>query len=157
MKRFARLTILFVLLFALGCGGVVQASIIPARGAGQIGIPAVVLCNKLTLYEEPSASSRAVQTLKYQDQPIVVEQKNGWAYCVLGDSEDSPAGWVDSDFIVVDPSWFQADKNVSVYALNKKGAPKVARVKKDTKLPILRQDGSWILVSLHGGAGWIHL
>ena len=58
MKKMNWLTILTVLILALGCVGVAHAGIIPPCEPGQqIGYPAVVLCEKLTLREEPSASS----------------------------------------------------------------------------------------------------
>ena len=35
-------------------------------------------------------------------------------------------------------------------------APKVALLDKDTLLPILKDDGEWLVVSLRGATGWIH-
>ncbi len=68
MKKNVWLAILTVLIIALGSIGVVHAEIKPPYGPGQqIGYPAVVLCEKLTLREEPSSSAQAVQTLNYGD------------------------------------------------------------------------------------------
>ena len=103
MKKNALLTILTALILALGSIGVVHAEIILPYGPGQqIGYPAVVLCEKLTLREKPSSSSKAIQTLNYGDQPIVIgadlptgaQEENGFVYCTLGDSEDTPCGWI---------------------------------------------------------------
>ena len=50
--------ILTALILALGCIGAVFAEIIPPCEPGQqIGYPAVVLCEELTLRAQPSASS----------------------------------------------------------------------------------------------------
>ena len=95
MRKNTWMKILTVLILALGCIGVVHAEIIPPYGPGQqIGYPAVVLCEKLTLREKPSSSSKALQTLNYGDLPIVVNadsptgpmEENGFVYCTLGDS-----------------------------------------------------------------------
>ena len=155
MKKKIWLTILTALVLALGCAGVVHAEIIPPHGFGQIGLQAVVLCETLTLREKPDASSRVVQTLDYGDLPIVMEQENGWAYCAVDDSEDSPLGWVNADYLAIDPAWYRTEKKTTVYAWNDTSAPKLALLNGNTRLPILKEDGGWLVVSLRGAAGWI--
>ncbi len=164
MKKYAWLTILTALILALGTIGVVHAEIIPPHGEGQIGLQAAVLCEKLTLREEPKNSGKAIQTLEYRDLIIVTEQKDGWARCVLGDSEDAKSGWVNADYIVIDPAWYRTEKKTPVYAWNDTSAPKVALLDANkefldekTYLPILKQEGDWIVVSLRGAAGWIYI
>lgn len=156
MKKLAKLMLLTALILVLGSAGIVHAEIIPPHGMGQIGLQAVVLCEKLTLREKPSSSAKVIATLEYGNLPIVTEQKDGWARVVLGDSEDSPAGWVNADYIAVDPAWYRAEKSIPVYAWNDLKAPKVALLDKDATLPILKEDGDWLVVSLRGAAGWIH-
>ena len=165
MKKYNWLTILTTLISALGCIEVAHAQIIPAQGPGQqIGYPAVVLCEELTLREEPDASSKAVQTLNYGDLPIVVnadlptgaKEENGFVYCTLGDSEDSPCGWINSDYIVINPSWYVTETETAVYAWNDTAAPKIALLDKDTRLPILKEEGDWYVISLRGAVGWMH-
>ncbi len=116
--------------------------------------------------EKPSSSAKAVKTLKYGDLIIVTEEKDGWARVVLGDAENSPTGWVNADYIVVDPAYYQTDEKTPVYAWNDTSAPKVALLDKNTAvpafqdpstyLPILKDEGEWVLVSLRGAVGWIH-
>ena len=164
MKKYGWLTILTALILALGCIEVAHAEIIPPYGPGQqIGYPAVVLCEKLTLREEPSSSSKAVQTLNYGDLPIVVgadaptgaKVENGFVYCTLGDSEDSPCGWINADYIAINPAWYVTEKKTAVYAWNDTAALKVALLDKGTRLPILKEVGDWYVISLRGAAGWI--
>ncbi|MBR3503672.1 MAG: hypothetical protein IKO07_05420 [Clostridia bacterium] len=164
MKKYGWLTILTALILALGSIGVVHAEIIPPYGPGQqIGYPAVVLCEKLTLREEPSSSAKAVQTLNYGDTPIVVgadlptgaKKENGFVYCTLGDAIDSPCGWINADYIVVNPAWYVTEKKTTVFAWNDTSAPKVALLDKGTRLPILKEESGWYLVSLRGAVGWI--
>ena len=165
MKKIRWFTILTALTLALGCVAAVHAEIIPPYEPGQqIGYPAVVLCETLTLRENASSSSRAVQTLNYGDRPIVVgadqpagaKEKNGFVYCTLGDSEDSPCGWLNADYIVINPAWYVTEKETAVYAWNDTAALKVALLDKGTRLPILKEEGGWYLVSLRGAVGWIH-
>ena len=156
MKKHVWLTIVIALILTIGSIATVHAAILPPHGEGQIGLQAVVLCEELALREKPSSSSKVLEKLHYGDLPIVIEQKDGWAYCVLGDSEDSPTGWVNADYIVVDPAWYRTDAKTPVYAWNDTSALKVAQLDKGVTLPILKEDGDWLIVSLRGAVGWIH-
>lgn len=164
MKKLSWLTVLAALVMAFGSIGIARAEIIPPFGEGQIGLQAVVLCEKLSMRREPGASSKLVQTLHYGDRINVTNQADGWARAVIGDSEDAPYGWVNADYIVIDPAWYRTEKNTPVYAWNSTAAPKVALLDANTDymdpgtfLPILKNEGEWILVSLRGAVGWIHL
>ena len=165
MKKQFCFVVLTLLMMIFGSIVTAQAEIIPPYGPGQqIGYPAVVLCETLTLREKPSSSSKAIQTLSYGDRPIVVgadlpagpKEENGFVYCTLGDSEDSPSGWIKSDFIIINPAWYRTEKETPVYAWNDTAALKVALLDKGTRLPILKEDDAWYVVSLRGAAGWIH-
>ena len=155
MKKRSWSIILTVLIFSLGSIASVQAEILPPRGEGQIGLQAVVLCESLSVRREPSASSKVVTTLQYGDLPIVTEQSGGWAFCFLGDSEDSPSGWVNADFIAIDPARYRTDEKTPVYAWNSTTAKRVALLDANTTLPILKEEGEWLIVSLRGATGWI--
>lgn len=165
MKKYSWLTILTVLVLVIGCIGAACAEIIPPCEPGQqIGYPAVVLCETLTLREKPNTSAKTVKTLNYGDLPIVVgadlpegpKEENGFVYCTLGDSEDSPCGWINSDYIFINPAWYVTEKKVTVYAWDDISAPKIALLDKDSRLPILKEEEDWYLVSLRGAVGWIH-
>ena len=156
VKRSVMLLILALTVF-WNAGNVSLAQIIPPYGEGQIGLEAVVLCESLTVRQERSASSKAVKTLQYGDRIIVQKQVNGWADCFLSDSLDAgPAGWVNTDYIVIDPAWYRTDESTPVYAWNDTTAPKVALLNKNTTLPILKDEGEWLIVSLRGATGWIY-
>ena len=152
MKKKLLVTLAMVMIL----GNVCYASVISPMGAGQIGYSSTVLCNSLSLHQEPDNNSATVQTLGYGDSIIVMETENGWAHCALGDAEESPKGWVDEDYIAIDPSWYKTVESTSVYAWNDTEAPKVALLDAGTILPILRDDGDWIVVGLRGASGWIH-
>ena len=60
-----------------------------------------------------------------------------------------------ADYLAIDPAWFKADSATPVYAWNDTSALKVGLLDKDTVLPILKDDGGWIVVGLRGASGWI--
>ena len=132
------------------------ASIIPPKGPGQIGLSSVILCNSLTVRDSASSSAGAVATVHYGDRIIVMDEKNGWSHITLGDSEDSTQGWVNTDYILVDPSYYETDDDTTVYAWNSTSAKKIALLNEGNILPIIKDDGDWILVSIRGASGWIN-
>ena len=163
MKKRNWLAFLAVLVLAAGSVMAARAEIIPAEGVGQYGMGAVVLCENLTLREEPNTSSKAVKTLHYRDIISVTDQENEWARVITGEGEDAPVGWVNADYLVIDPAWYRTEKATPVYAWNDTAAPKVALLDAntvildpETYLPILKQDGDWLIVSLRGAVGWIY-
>ena len=157
MKKFKWLTILTALILALGSIVTARAEIIPPYGEGQIGLQALVLCNELTVRQKPSAGSDAVQTLKYGERIIVQPQTGGWARCFLSDSVDEgPVGWVNEDYLAIDPAWYRTEEKTPVYAWDDASAPKVALLDKDVSLPILKVEGEWLIVSLRGAVGFIY-
>lgn len=164
MKKHGWLMVLTALIVVLGGIGVAHAEIIPPLGPNQqIGYPAVVLCEKLTLRKEPSASAKAIQTLNYGDEPIVInadlpegpQEENGFVYCTVDDSEESPCGWIDASYIYINPAWYVAEQGTAVYAWSDTAAPRVALLEDGARLPILKEEGDWALVSLRGAVGWI--
>ncbi len=154
MKRYTWITILMALVLTLGC--VAQAEILPRYGEGQIGLTSVVLCEQLTLREGPSASSDKIKTLEYGTHVIVMRQSDGWAYCALGDAEDSGTGWVNADYLAIDPEWYRTDSRTPVYAWDDTLAPKVGLLDAGLTLPILARQGDWLIVSLRGAVGWVY-
>lgn len=156
MKKRVWLTVLTLVVLTFGCVMSVHAEVIPPRGEGQIGLQAVVLSQSVTVREEPRTNAKAVKKLKYGDTIIVQKQKGGWAECFLSDDEGAgPAGWVNTDYIAIDPAYYRLDVSTPVYAWNSTKAPKVALLTAGTTLPILKDTGSWLVVSLRGASGWI--
>ena len=157
MKKTVRIVALALLVLVLVSAGVIQAEIIPPYGPDQqIGPIAVVLCESLSVRKTPSFSAKTVQTLEFGTQFSVLAEKNGWAQVCLSDDVDaSPEGWVNMEYIAVDPAWYKTEQKTAVYAWNDTKAPKVALLDKRQILPILKQEGDWLLVSLRGAVGWI--
>ena len=158
MKKKMWLTTLAAVMLMVGSVGTAKAEILPPYGPGQFGYEAVVLCESLTVRQEPSAASSEVMKLPYGKIFPVLEEKDGWAQCILSDDVDaSPAGWVNAEYIFIDPAWYRTEEKTPVFAWNDLTAPKVAMLEADITLPILKEDGEWLLVSLRGATGWIHI
>ena len=156
MKKLICSMIVILLAAVAGSAGPARAEIIPPAGDGQIGLSAVVLCESLTVRREPRADSAAAQTLSYGAHIAVTRQQDGWAECFTSDDVDAePAGWVNTDYIMIDPAWYRTEGKTPVYAWGDTAAPKVALLDRDVTLPILLDDGEWLVVSLRGAAGWI--
>ena len=154
MKKVVWLSILAVLALVFGSIGAAQAEIIPPQGEGQIGIVAIVLYDGLETRQEPNADSKVVETLTYGQHIILTKQMDEWAECVLSDSVDAgPAGWVETSCLIIDPAWYMTDGKTPVYEWNSTEAPVVAEMDEYTLLPVLHNEGEWIVVP----AGWIHL
>ena len=157
MKKHIWLTILALMMIVFGSIVTVQAEVLAPYGEGQIGLQAVVLCDSLTVREQPSINTRAVRILHSEDRVIVTKQEDGWAQICISDAVDAgPEGWVKTDYIVIDPAWYRADSATPVYAWNDTSALKVGLLDSGTILPVLKEDGEWIVVGLRGASGWIH-
>jgi len=154
MKKVMGFVLMALLLMAIGTVGF--AEIIPAYGPGQIGYTAVVLCESLTIRQSPSSSSPAVGKLNYGARILVEPGNGGWGTCFLSDDVDAgPSGFVDEAYLAIDPAWYRTESSTAVYAWNSTSAPKVGLLSRNTTLPILKQEGGWLLVSLRGAVGWI--
>ena len=156
MKKYSRFAILTVLVLALGCIGTANAIVIPPQGVGQIGISAVVMLNDLPVYAAPDASSKVLMTLETGRHVIVLEQADGWAKFTLSDSVDETfEGWADADSLLIDNAWYFTGEETLVYAWNDTEAPVFEIFEEGTLLPILKDDGEWLVVSLNGASAWI--
>ena len=156
MKKHVWITILIVMTLIIGSIWTVQAEIIPPYGEGQIGLSAVVLCENLTVRQAPVADTGIITSLQGGARIIVMKQTDGWAEISTSDSEDDAIiGWVKSDYLAIDPAWYRTDATTTVYAWNDTAAPKIALLDENITLPILKEEGDWLIVSLRGAVGWV--
>ncbi len=66
------------------------------------------------------------------------------------DVDGSCAGWVNEDDLPIDPDGFSTRAQTPVHAWNDMAALRLARMDKDTLLPILKTEGNWLLAGLCG-------
>ena len=157
MKKVTFLTLLLALVLALGSLCTVQADLIPPQGMGQIGIGAIVLMNGMPVYEKPDDASKVMETLETGSHIILLSQDDGWAECTLSDAVDAgPAGWVKTEYLLVDNAWYLTEATVTpVYAWNDTEAPIIDLLDEYTLVPVLKEDGDWLVISLRGATAWI--
>ena len=147
---------IWLVLCLLCLSAAARAQILPPEGPGQLGVSAVVLCERLTLRASPSAGARAVGTLPYGACIAVARRESGWAECYTSDALDAPpAGWVDASYLALDPAWLATERATPVYAWPDRAAPRVALLPRGETFPILREQPGWLLISLRGAAGWV--
>ena len=116
-----------------------------------------MLSEELPVHQNPDADSEVVDTLQYGNLIILLQQSDGWAKYVCSDSEDeAPAGWVETDCLLIDPAWLYTNEKTPLYAQNDTTAPELALLDENTILPILKDEGEWLMVALDGEPGWIH-
>ena len=145
-----------VIMLSLLCCLPASAEIQAPYGQGQIGWTAYVICEHLSVRELPSTNATTLQRLSYGTTFAVQNLENGFWDCFLTE-EEGPAGYVRSDYIVVDPAWYVTEQSTPVYAWNSTSALKVGLLATGTTLPILHMDKNWVVVSLRGAAGWIRM
>ena len=156
MKKFMKLSLIALFVFAFSGLGMALAMVIPPQGEGQIGISAVVMLNDLPIYESADETSKVTQTLESGRHVIVMEQVDGWARLALSDSvDDVPAGWVRAESLFIDNAWYMTDSKTPLYAWNDNSAPVLDVLDEMTLIPVLKIDGEWLVVSLRGASAWI--
>ena len=134
-----------------------QVEVFPPDGEGQIGLSAVVLSEGLPVHQNPDADSEVMTTLQYGDLIILLRQSDGWSEYVRSDSVDEvPAGWVEAACLLIDPAWLRTNEKTPLYARKDTTAPELALLDGNTILPILKDEGDWLMVSLDGATGWIY-
>ena len=62
---------------------------------------------------------------------------------------------MNAEYIAINPSYFRTDSKTPVYAWNSTSAPKVTLLDKGETLPILKESGDWLIVSLRGAVGCV--
>ena len=156
MKNSLRITLLALLILALGCACVANAMIIPPQGEGQIGVSALVVNDGLAVYDSPDTNSNVAKNLDTGKLVIVVAQEGDWAEIVMGDSEDEDeGGWVKAEGLMIDISFYLTEAETDVYAWNDVNAPKLYVLDAYSLLPIIKDDGEWVIVMINGGTAWI--
>lgn len=154
MKRI--LIVCMTLVFMASCA---SAAVIPAQGidAGFLAFTgretrrAVVLCESLSVCD--ARDGKVIDTLRFGDTLMTGQSWDGWAEAAYSDG--SKSGWVRSDYIVIDPAYYRTDSQTAVYAYADTMAPRVGLLDGGVMLPIIADQGDWLVVSLRGASGWI--
>ena len=153
MKRWLCMGMLAVLLLSALPS---EAEIRAPLGQGQIGWMAYVLCENLTVREQPAQNARTVQKLRYGTKFMVTQRMNGYCDVILSDAVDAEAaGWVLEDYVLIDPPVYVTETGTPVYAWPEARAKRVGYLATGTELPVISMEKDWVLVSLRGAVAWI--
>jgi len=128
--------------------------IIHPIGPGQMGYDAVVISKNISVRPTQDANAKAVTRLNYGDHLAAMSLGNGWCEVYLSETEGL-SGYVLEDYIVLDPAYLTTEESTPVYAWQSRNAKRVGLLGRGETYPIIRMDGSWMLISLRGAAGWV--
>ena len=123
-------------------------------GPGQLGYDAVVISKTVSIRPVQNANAKAVKKLSYGDHVSVMSLGNGWCEVYLSETE-GVSGYVLEDYILIDPSYLVTEESTPVYAWQAQNAKRVGLLGRGETYPIIRMEGSWLLISLRGAAGWV--
>jgi len=115
-----------------------------------------VLCESLSLRENPEVTSNILTTLKYGACCTIIGENESWYNIVYG-SEQSPrySGWAKKDYILVNPKYFTPHGETPVYALPSGDSKRVGLISSETNYPIIGELNGFLAISLRGASGFV--
>ncbi len=123
-------------------------------GPGQMGYDAVVISKNVSVRPSQNANAKAVTRLNYGQRFAAMPLGNGWCEVYLSETEGM-AGYALEDYLLVNPAFITLEESTPVYAWQARNAKRVGLLATGETYPIIRTEGSWMLISLRGAAGWI--
>ena len=123
-------------------------------GPGQMGYDAVVISKNVSVRPSQNANAKAVTRLNYGQRFAAMPLGNGWCEVYLAETEGM-AGYALEDYLLVNPAFITLEESTPVYAWQARNAKRVGLLATGETYPIIRTEGSWMLISLRGAAGWI--
>ena len=123
-------------------------------GPGQMGYDAVVISKNVSVRPSQNANAKAVTRLNYGQRFAAMPLGNGWCEVYLSETEGM-AGYALEDYLLVNPAFITLEESTPVYAWQARNAKRVGLLATGETYPIIRTEGSWMLISRRGAAGWI--
>lgn len=114
---------------------------------------AVVLCESLTVRQEPDSGAPTATTLVNGETFLTWETQDGWLNAHYSDGAE--AGWVRSEYVLVDPAYVMTEADTPAYAYDGVDSPRVALLEAGLKLPIIKETGTGYVVALRGAAAFL--
>lgn len=115
-----------------------------------------VLCESLSLKENPNALSKTLDTLEYGTNCTIVEENDSWYKVVyLGKQDQRPSGWVRKDYVLVNPSYFTPDGETPVYAIPSADSKRIGLILDTESYPIIDEYNGFLAISLRGASGFV--
>ncbi len=115
-----------------------------------------VLCESLTMREEPMNSSKSVRRLRYGESCTVLEESGVWYRVACQQSDGTEIqGWVRGEYVLRNPRYYTASGSTAVYAMPVNGAKRVGLISGGKEYPIIGEYGGYWVISLRGACGFV--
>lgn len=115
-----------------------------------------VLCETLSLRENPDATSKIIQTMTYGTYCTVIEEIGSWYYVTCRDDQNLRySGWVRKEYVLVNPDYFVPDGETPVYAMPSGSSKRVGLISGETRYPIIGEINGFLVISLRGASGFV--
>lgn len=134
----------------------------PERTASPTSAPqaaygeAVVLCEALSMRDNPYATARKVTTIKNGATVYILDEIDGW-YNVeyKASSKKVYTGWVDGAFVQNDPWYVRTTDLTSAYATPNLSGKKVGQVPAGTRLLVIDETEDFYVVNLRSASAYV--
>jgi len=114
-----------------------------------------VLCESLSLRENPSVDAPVKTTLGYAAVFEVLGDAHGWLGIRYDDSTTSYFGWVISDYVLINPKYLTTTQGTPAYAYASTAAKRVGLISAGTQLPIIAEVDGFYAVSLRAACAFV--
>lgn len=115
-----------------------------------------VLCESLSLRENPDTASQVLVTLEYGAHGTIMEENDSWFNVVYSDEQGRHyEGWIKKDYVLVNPSYFTPGEETPVYAIPSTDSKRVGLISGDTDYPIIGEYNGFLAISLRGASGFV--
>ena len=115
-----------------------------------------VLCEFLSLRENPDVTSKLIHTMTYGTYCTVKEESGSWYNVTYRNEEHMRySGWVRKEYILVNPDYFVPDGETPVYAMPSGSSKRVGLISGETRYPIIGEINGFLVISLRGASGFV--
>lgn len=115
-----------------------------------------VLCESLSLRENPQTTSNTLATLAYGTYGAIIGENEFWHHVVYRNEQGQRlSGWVKKDYILVNPQYFIPREETPVYAIPSHNSKRVGLISGETSYPIIGELDGFLAISLRGASGFV--
>lgn len=115
-----------------------------------------ILCESLSLRENPDATSNLIHTMTYGTYCTVIEESGSWYNVTYRNEEQLRySGWVRKEYVLVNPDYFVPDGETPVYAMPSGSSKRVGLISSETSYPIIGEMNGFLAISLRGASGFV--
>ena len=115
-----------------------------------------VLCESLSVREQPNTLADVVTTLPYGTTFEIRDGINSWYWITCNAPNGSRyEGYVRSEYVLVDPQTYSPSAETAVYAMPSTGSKRVGLIEAGTSHPIIGEMDGFYAISLRGASGFV--